>query len=293
MIKGHIKKLILKVATTLPIDVKHSLETAYKKEKLQNAKKVLEDIQSNIALAEKNKIPLCQDTGVPTFYVKVPKHFSHKTIIQDIIDATREATKEIPLRPNAVDSLEGTNTGDNIGFNDKRTEVQQPIIYIDQWDKNYITIDLMLKGGGSENIGALYKLPDKNLKADRNIEGVKKCVIDAVFQAQGKGCPPYVIGVAIGGSKDMAAKESKKQLLRNIYDTNRDKKLAKLENELREKINSLGIGPLGLGGKTTVLAVKIKALHRHPASFFVDISFMCWACRRGKLIYRNGDAIFS
>jgi fumarate hydratase class I len=231
----------------------------------------------------KGKIPLCQDTGVPVFYIKAPIGTNHHEIRQNIIDATRRATVEIPLRPNAVRTVDDINTNDNVGLGRNGLEIEQPIIYIEQWEKKFIEISLMLKGGGSENVGATYKLPDKALKADRNLEGVRKCIIDAVFRAQGKGCPPYVVGVAVGGSKDVLGRESKRELLRQIDDTNPDKILAAMEEELRNDINTLGIGPVGLGGKTTVLGVKIKALHRHPASFFVDVSFNCWACRRGTI----------
>jgi fumarate hydratase class I len=285
-------ELYKRTATIIPADVETSLKNSLKKEK-SLAHNTISNILKNIELAKNNSLPICQDTGTPAFYLKVPIGISHQILKQAIINATRKATKNIPLRPNAVNTLDEKNTGDNIGFNKDKTELQQPIIHIGQWNKKYIHIDLMLKGGGSENIGMQYKLPNKALKADRNIEGVKKCIIDAVFKAQGKGCPPYIVGVAIGGSKDLISKQSKKQLLRKINDTNEDKNLAKIEKGLLNKINSLGIGPLGLGGKTTILGVKIKALHRHPASFFVDISFMCWACRRGTLTYKKGDAEFS
>jgi len=287
-------ELYKRTATIIPADVENSLKNALKKEKKNSlAYYTLSNILKNIKLAGNNSLPICQDTGTPVFYLKVPVGISHHRLKQIIINATRKATKYIPLRPNAVNVLEEKNTGDNVGLEDNGGEVQQPIIYIEQWNKNHIKIDLILKGGGSENIGIQYKLPDKKLKANRDLEGIKKCIIDAVFKAQGKGCPPYIVGVAVGGSKDLVAKESKKQLLRKIDDVNKDKKLAKLEKELKNKINSLNIGPLGLRGKTTVLGIKIKALHRHPASFFVDISFMCWACRRGTLIYKKGDVILS
>lgn len=280
--------LYKKTATSIPEDVESSLKAALKREKKNSlAHYTLSNILENIKLAKNSELPMCQDTGVPMFYIKVPIGTSHHKITQNIINATRIATKEIPLRPNAVNILNENNTDNNLGFNKNKAELQQPIIHFEQWNKPNIEIKLMLKGGGSENIGQQYKLPNKELKADRNIEGIKKCIIDAVFKAQGKGCPPYIVGVAIGGSKDLISKESKKQLLRKIDDKNKDKKINNLENELKQEINSLGIGPLGLGGKTTVLAVKIKALHRHPASFFVEISFMCWAARRKTLIYKG------
>jgi len=285
-----IVELYKKTAISIPADVESSLKNSLKREKKSSlAYYTISNILKNIEVARDGSLPVCQDTGVPMFYVKVPVGVSHPRIRQSIVNATRKATKSIPLRPNAVNVLEERNTGDNIGFDKGKSEVQQPIIYIEQWGKSSIKIELMLKGGGSENIGTQYKLPDKKLKANRDLEGIKKCIIDAVFKAQGKGCSPYILGVAIGGSKDLVSMESKKQLLRKIDDVNEDEKLAKLEKWLKVKINSLGIGPLGLGGKVTVLGVKMKALHRHPASFFVDVSFMCWACRRGTLIYNRGD----
>lgn len=289
-----IVELYKRTAISIPADVENSLKNSLRKEKKKSlAYYAISNILKNIKLAREGSLPVCQDTGVPMFYVNVPKGISHHKIKQSIINATRNSTKIIPLRPNAVNVLDEINTGDNVGFGRGKVGVQQPIIYIDQWNRNFIKIDLMLKGGGSENIGMQYKLPDKRLNANRDLEGIKKCIIDAVFKAQGKGCPPYILGVAIGGSKDLVSRESKKQLLRKINDVNEDKKLAKLEKGLKNKINSLGIGPIGVGGKTTVLGVKIKALHRHPASFFVDISFMCWACRRGTLVYDKGDSQLS
>lgn len=286
-------ELYKKTATIIPKDVEDGLRNSLKKEKKNSlAYHNILNILKNIELAKNNNLPICQDTGVPIFYVNAPIGIPHYKIRQIIINATRKATKEIPLRPNAVNILDEKNTADNVGFNKEKTEIQQPVIYFGQWDKKCIKIDLMLKGGGSENIGMQYKLPDNKLNANRDLEGIKKCIIDAVFKAQGEGCPPYIEGVAVGGSKDLIARESKKQLLRKIDDINEDGRLEKLEKELKNKINTLNIGPMGLGGKTTVLGVKIKALHRHPASFFVDVSFMCWACRRGTLIYKKGDAEF-
>ncbi len=287
-------KLYRKTATSIPADVEHSLKDSLKKEKKGSiAKHTISKILENIEIARRDSLPICQDTGTPVMYIKAPMGESHHRLKQAIVNATRKATKTVPLRPNSVRVVDELNTGDNVGLDGFKEEIHQPVIHIEQWDKKDIMIDLMLKGGGSENIGMQYKLPDKMLKADRCIEGVKKCVIDAVFRAQGRGCPPYILGVAIGGSKDLLAIESKKQLLRKIGDFNPDDRLAKIEMELKREINSLGIGAMGLGGEVTTLGVKIKALYRNPPSYFVDISFMCWVCRRGRLVYRNGDAEFS
>lgn len=281
-----IVELFRRTATSIPADIECSLRNALNKEKKDSlAYYTLSNILKNIELARESSLPICQDTGTPVIYIKVPIGVNHHKLKQTIVNATRKATKEVPLRPNAVNVIDEINTSDNVGLDYFKDEVWQPVIHIEQWDKNEIMIDLLLKGGGSENIGIQYKLPDKRLKADRGLEGVKKCIIDAVFKAQGKGCPPYILGVAVGGSKDLISKESKKQLLRKVDDINSDVKLAKIENDLVNEINSLGIGPMGLGGRVSVLGVKIKTLYRNPPSYFVDISFMCWVCRRGRLIY--------
>jgi len=293
-LENAIVELFRRTATSIPEDVEDSLRATLNREKKGSlAYYTVSNILKNIELARENSLPICQDTGTPALYVNVPVSVSHHKIKQAIVNATRKATIDIPLRPNSVNVVDEVNSGDNVGLDSFGREVQQPIVHIEQWSGKDIIIDLLLKGGGSENIGMLYKLPDKRLRAGRDLEGVKKCIIDAVFKAQGKGCPPYILGVAIGGSKDLLAKESKKQLLRKIDDVNPDSKLAKIEKDLMKEINSLGIGPMGLGGKVSVLGVKIKTLYRNPPSYFVDISFVCWVCRRGRLVYGRGDVLFS
>ncbi len=268
-------ELYRKTATELPKDVFRELKKAESIEE-GNPKDNIKSLIENARLAKELSKPICQDTGTPIFYVQYDKRFSQKELKDKIIKATKKATSEIPLRPNSVD-INDKNSGDNTGD-------YFPVIYFEEIEKG-LKIDLMLKGGGTENVGLTYKLPDDKLNAPRNLEGVKKCVLDAVFKAQGKACPPYILGVAIGGSKDVVSFLSKKQLLREISDKNKDDKLRALEKELGKEINKLGIGPLGLGGKTTCLGVKIATSSRHPASYFVDISFCCWACRRGRLEY--------
>ena len=274
-----IVELYRQAATSLPSDIEAAVRYAYKKERKGSiAKSALSVILENTVSASESARPICQDTGVPGFFIKVPAGISHLTVKNEIIRATRIATREIPLRPNAVDILTDKNTGDNTG-------IGFPVIYIDETKKKYISIDLMLKGSGSENIGQLYKLPLSELKAERDMEGVRKCVLDTVYKAQGKGCPPYIIGVGIGASKDQVTRLAKEQLMRNLEDTNEHKALAKLEKELLRNVNQLGIGTLGFGGKTTALGVKIGVNHRHPASYFVDVSVSCWADRRARLIF--------
>ncbi len=278
-----IVKLYFITATSLPSDVERKIRSSMKTgEKNSIARKVLETIIENAELARKCSSPICQDTGTPIFFVEYDSRVaSQKQIAQAIITATKTATKQIPLRANAVETITGKSTGTNI-----------PIVYFEETGKNEVAVRLLLKGGGSENVGAGYKLPSIELNAGRDLKGVGKCVMDAVFRAQGKGCAPGVIGVCIGGTKDSAAVEAKKQLLRKLSDANKNKKLRKLENLLTRKLNSLGIGPMGLGGKTTVLGVKISELPRHPASFFVEIAYNCWCARRRTMVWKNGKPRF-
>jgi fumarate hydratase class I len=279
-LQNAIVELYRKAATSLPEDVEKALRLACRKEeKGSNARAALSTILENIEIARAGERPICQDTGVPVFFVKAPVGLSHLKLKDIIIKATRIATREIPLRPNAVDILTEKNSGDNTG-------IGFPVIYIGETKDKKLTVDLMLKGSGSENIGQLYKLPIADLKAERDIEGVRKCVFDTVYKAQGKGCPPYIIGIGIGATKDQVTRLAKEQLLRNLNDINKQKVLAQFEKRLLNDINKLGIGPLGFGGRTTAIGVKIGVNHRHPASYFVDISVSCWADRRARLIWK-------
>jgi fumarate hydratase, class I len=278
-LRDAIVELYRKAATSLPADVENALRRAHKKEeKRSNAGTVLSAILENIEVAKETSRPICQDTGVPVFFVKAPTGIGHAGLIRTIIQATRKATEKVPLRANAVDIITDKNSGDNTG-------IGFPVIYFEETRSKKLIIDLMLKGSGCENAGRLYKLPFEELKAERDLEGVRKCVLDTVYQAQGKGCPPYVVGVGIGASKDQVTKLAKAQLMRSLGDTNEIEVLSKLEKRLLNDINLLGIGPLGLGGKTTAIGVKIGINHRHPASYFVDVSVCCWADRRARLIW--------
>jgi fumarate hydratase class I len=277
-LKDAVVELYRKAATSLPCDVLAALKQAYSKEnKGSRANAALFLILENIKRAEETGRPICQDTGVPTFFIKAPPGLSRLKLKNAIIAATRTATKKIPLRPNAVDILTELNSGDNTG-------IGFPVFYFEECRGNTLRIDLMLKGSGSENIGQLYKLPLEELKAERDLEGVRKSVLDAVYKAQGKGCPPYIIGVGIGAAKDQVSKLSKEQLLRKLDDSNKHAVLSQLEKKLLADINRLGIGPLGFGGNTTAIGVKIGVNHRHPAAYFVDVSISCWADRRATLL---------
>lgn len=278
-LRDGIVELYRKVATSLPPDVEDALKAACVSEKKgSNARHALEVILENIRIARETARPICQDTGVPVFYVKTPIGLSQIELEKTIIEATRLATEKVPLRPNAVDIITDKNTGDNTG-------IGFPVIYFRETPDSTLSIDLMLKGSGCENVGQTYKLPKEELKADRDLDGVRKCVLDAVYRAQGRGCSPYTIGVGIGAAKDQVTRLAKEQLMRRLTDTNNIEVLFKLEKRLLKEINTLGIGPIGFGGKTTALGVKIGVNHRHPASCFVDISVCCWANRRGRLIW--------
>jgi fumarate hydratase class I len=195
-----------------------------------------------------------------------------------------QATQRAYLRPNAVDSLTGANTGNNLG------DEHFPTIHFEEIEGDTLLIDLMLKGGGCENVGAQYSLPNSDLGAGRDLAGVRKVTLDAVQKAQGKGCSPGILGIAIGGDRGSSFAASKETLLRQLDDSNSSSELDRLEQRLTEESNQLGIGPMGFGGKTTVLGTKIKATHRLPASYFVSVSYMCWAYRRRRMTV-DGDQI--
>lgn len=277
-LRDGIVELYRKVATSIPPDVEEALKTAYAGEDGLLAKEALGIVLENIRIARQTSRPVCQDTGVPTFYIKIPRGLSQSSLRETIKEATVMATGKVPLRPNAVDILQDKNSGDNTGLG-------FPVIYFEETSEDTLKIDLMLKGSGCENAGQTYKLPVEDLKAQRDFEGVRRCVLDAVHKAQGRGCPPYTIGIGIGAAKDQTAILAKQQLLRRLPDASEFQQVAELENRLLNEINQLGIGPLGFGGKTTALGVKIGINHRHPASYLVDVSICCWANRRGRLIW--------
>ncbi len=280
-----ILELVRLAATDLPPDVEQSLRQSVENEAPGSAARgALETILKNVEMARKNATPICQDTGTPIFYVYHPEGWSTRKLKAQIRTAVAEATHRSYLRPNAVETLTGKNTGDNLG------DDHYPSIHWEEVEGTDLTIDLMLKGGGCENVGAQYKLPDNRLGAGRDLAGVRKVVLDAVHQAQGKGCAPGILGVAIGGDRGSSFYGSKETLFRQLDDTNPDPELAAMETNLTQEANELGIGPMGFGGNTTVLGTKITSLHRLPASYFVSVSYMCWAYRRRRLVVQ-GDQI--
>ncbi len=270
---NQIVELLRKTATQLPEDIVKTLKEAYQEETNPIGKEILHNILANLEKAKSESKPICQDTGIPIFYVKKSTSITEQELTKQIIQATNIATEQVPLRPNAVDCITGKSQG-NVPIIHFKESIQEP---------NRLSIKVLLKGGGSENISQIYKLPCQKLDAHRNLDGVRKCIIDSIFQAQGKGCPPYIVGVAIGSCIEEVAHLSKQQLLRKIDDKNNIPVLQFLENQTLKEINQLSIGPLGLGGNTTCLGVKITSSVRHPASYFVGISISCWALRKGEL----------
>ncbi|HSB90370.1 MAG TPA: fumarate hydratase [Anaerolineales bacterium] len=278
-------ELIRRTSTDLPPDVEHSLQQARQREAPGSAAVgALDAILENVALARAQSTPVCQDTGTPLFFVHHPAGWSTRTLRQQIRAAVAEATRHSYLRPNAVDSVTGKNSGTNLG------DEAFPTIHFEETESGDLTIELILKGGGCENVGAQYSLPDDRLEAGRDLEGVRRAVLDAVHRAQGFGCAPSVLGVAIGGDRGSGYLASKAALLRPLEDVNSDDQLAALEARLLQECNSLGIGPMGFGGETTVFGVKTVNLHRLPACYFVTVSYMCWAHRRRRLTIRGDSA---
>lgn len=279
-------ELIRRTSTDLPPDVERALQNARGDEASGSAAQgALDTILENVALARENSTPICQDTGTPIFYVGHPQGWSTRKLRDQIRTATAIATEKTYLRPNAVDSVSGENSGDNLGGD------AFPTIHFEEIEGEELIVDLMLKGGGCENVGAQYSLPNTALGAGRDMKGVRKVVLDAVHKAQGKGCAPGVLGVAIGGDRGSSYYGSKETLFRSLEDSNPDPELAAFEEQLEREANQLEIGPMGFGGKTTVLGVNVKNMHRLPASFYVSVSYMCWAYRRRRMIVRGDEII--
>lgn len=278
-----ILELIRRTSTQLPQDVVSAVTDARKQEeKGSNADVALDVIGCNIVLARDSSLPLCQDTGTILFYVHTPVGYDQIEFREIATEAVRAATKKGYLRQNSVDSVSGKNTGDNTGPG-------SPVFHFHQWREPHVEVKLMLKGGGCENMNAQYSLPHPDL-GGRDLKGVENAILDCILQAQGQGCGPGILGVCIGGDRATGYEHAKEQLLRTMEDANEDPELAALEQRIVDKANQSGIGPMGFGGKTTLLACKIGKLNRLPASYFVSIAYMCWAFRRrGAEINEQGE----
>jgi fumarate hydratase class I len=276
-LSGSLLELITQTSTNLPPDVRAAMSVALRAETPgTQSHQALSVIASNIDMAEEEESPICQDTGMPTFLVHTPVGVNQLQIARAIREAVAEATRRGKLRPNSVDSITGRNTGDNLG-------TETPVIHFEQWEQDEIEVKLILKGGGCENKNIQYSLPcelDHLGRAGRNLEGVRKCILHAVWQAQGQGCAPGAVGVCVGSDRAHGYVLAKYQLFRPLDDVNPDPVLAKLEAEIMEEANKIGVGAMGFGGNVSLIGCKITAANRLPASFFVSVAYDCWAFRR-------------
>jgi fumarate hydratase, class I len=283
--------LIVRTSTDLPPDVRAAMRQTVGEEPAgSRSAQALTIIAQNIDQAAEVEGAICQDTGMPTFEVKTPVGVNQVWMKARIREAVAEATRRGKLRPNSVDSITGENTGNNLGPG-------MPIIHFEQWEEDEIEVKLILKGGGCENMNAQYSVPVElpHLgRADRTLEGVRKCILHAVWQAQGKGCAPGAIGVCVGGDRTSGYVHAKEQLFRTLDDVNPDPRLADLEAEIMRTVNTLGVGTMGFGGRVSLIGCKIGAQNRLPASFFVSVAYDCWAYRRlGVRIDASSGAITS
>ncbi len=276
-LENSLLELITQTSTNLPPDVRAAMSRVIPVETPgSQSAQALNIIASNIDMAHEDEGPICQDTGMPTFVVHTPAGVGQAAIGEAIRAAVAEATRRGKLRPNSVDSLTGANSGDNLG-------AETPVIHFEQWDEDEIEIRLILKGGGCENMNAQYSLPcelDHLGRADRTLEGVRKCILHAVWQAQGQGCAPGALGVCIGSDRAHGYTLAKYQLFRTLDDVNPNPELARLETEIVEDANRLGVGAMGFGGTVSLIGCKITAANRVPACFFVSVAYECWAFRR-------------
>jgi fumarate hydratase class I len=265
--------LVRRTACELPEDVRCALVAARGVEVEAPAQVALDTIAQNCSLACQQCTPMCQDTGTLTFFWKVPAGTAQRPLAEAANRAVREATVRGWLRKNTIDTLSGTSVDDNVAEG-------IPVHHFEEEDVAAPEVTLLLKGGGSENMSCQYSLPDSTLGAGRDMKGVRKCVLDAVNRIQGQGCAPGILGICIGADRAEGYAVAKQQLLRPLTDVSPNAELAAMERQLLEEANTLGIGPMGLGGETTLLGVKMAARTRLPASYFVTIAYCCWACRR-------------
>ena len=286
--RDNILELIRRTSAFLPPDVESVINLQRKLEVSgSKADFALELVAQNIGLAKARSLPICQDTGTINFYFETPRGVDQLELEELCCDAVKEATSRGYLRQNSVDSVDGKNTGDNLGPG-------SPVFHWEQTRDSNIDVRLILKGGGCENMSAQYSLPAEiqGKRVDRNLEGVRVCILDAIWRAQGKGCGPGFIGVAIGGDRASGYEFAKRQLLRNVDDASPDPALAELEARIMQEANTLDIGPMGFSGKFTLGCCKIGKLNRLPASFFVSVAYMCWAYRRrGVVLDVNGNIV--
>ncbi len=276
-LENSLLELITQTSTNLPPDVRAAMGLAAAGEAAgTQSAQALDIILSNIDMACEDSGAICQDTGMLTFLAHTPPGVSQAALRKAATAAVAEATRTGKLRPNSVDSLTGKNSGNNLG-------TETPVFHFEEWDEDEIEVKLLLKGGGCENMNAQYSVPcmlDHLGRADRNLEGVRKCILHAVWQAQGQGCSPGALGVCIGSDRAHGYWLAKQQLFRTLDDVNPNPELAALEKRILDEANQLGVGTMGFGGKVSLIGCKITAANRLPASFFVSVAYDCWAFRR-------------
>ncbi len=270
-------ELVRRASTQLPDDVFAALKNAGAAAEVPRAATVLASICRNAEIARANSTPMCQDTGTLTFWVETPSDVSRNKITRAIWRAVEEATRRGFLRQNTILPVDGESVESNVAEG-------SPCIHFEESEEvEFVRMSLLLKGGGCENMSTQYSLPDATIGAGRDLQGVRTCVLHAVWRAQGMGCAPGILGVCIGGDRAEGYAVAKKQLLRPLDDISPDPVLSQMEQKLLDDANTLEIGPMGLGGRTTLLGVKLAGVSRLPASFFVTVAYSCWACRRATI----------
>lgn len=277
-LRDGIVELYRKAATSIPADVEEALRNALAAETSVPARETLNRIIDNIRASRQIERPVCHDTGVPVFHIRAPRGLSHNDLRNTVREATVIATEKELLQPNAIDVITNENTGNNVG-------IGFPIIYVEETADDRLKIDLLMKTSGCENVSQLYRLPVEDLGAGMDLEGVRLCVLDAVRKAEGRGCPPYTIGVGVGAAFDQVAVLATFQLFRRLTDTSEYPVIAALEERLLREINSIGPGPAGPDMTVNAIGVKIGINHRHTSSYCVGVSVSCWASRRARLIW--------
>lgn len=278
-----ILELIRRASTTLPDDVYGALKSAGANAEVPRAASILASLCLNADIARANSTPMCQDTGTLTFWIETPYDFPRGKLRRAVAAAVAEATRRGYLRQNTILPVDGASVPDNVA------DGAPSIHFEDTEEVEFVRVSLLLKGGGCENVSTQYSLPDATIGAGRDLQGVRTCVLHAVWRAQGMGCAPGILGVCIGGDRAEGFARAKRQLMRPLGDASGDETLAQLERKLLEEANTLEIGPMGLGGRTTLLGVKICGASRLPASFFVTVAYSCWACRRATMVLDVAD----
>ncbi len=272
-----LEEAILRASVEIPRDVEDALARAVMREESEIARSQLQAILKDVEVARDEKRPICQDTGIVSFYVTAGYDFPHTpAVVRQLEQGLVRATRAIPLRPNTAHPLTGANPGNNTG-------PRMPMVDVMFAEGDAMTIDVLPKGGGSENQSFLFMLTPAE-----GIKGFRRRLVDHVQKAGGKPCPPLILGIGLGSPADLALRLAKRALSRPLLRHHAEREIADLEKAILEDVNALGVGPMGLGGKTTALDVHVEYTYRHPASYPVALAVQCWADRRARVaIDRN------